>query len=45
MATYNITKSDGTAGPGIPDAASPDTQTDLQLVGQNAVSYGLDVAQ
>lgn len=45
MATYNITKSDGTAGPAIPDAASPDTQTDLQLVGQNAVSYGLDVAQ
>ncbi len=44
MATYNITKSDGNPGPAIADAASPDTQTDLQLVGQNAVSYGLDVA-
>lgn len=45
MATYNITKSDGSSGPAIADAASPDTQTDLQLVGQNAVSFGLDVAQ
>jgi len=44
MATYNITKSDGNPGPAIADAVSPDTQTDLQLVGQNAVSYGLDVA-
>ena len=44
MATYNITKSNGSPGPAIADAASPDTSTDLQLVGQNAVSYGLDVA-
>lgn len=45
MASYPIIKSDGTAGPSIADSASPDTQTDLQLVGQNAISYGLDVAQ
>jgi len=45
MASYAIIKSDGTAGPSIPDSASPDAQTDLQLVGQNAISYGLDIAQ
>lgn len=39
MASYAIIKSDGTAGPSIPDSASPDAQTDLQLVGQNAISY------
>jgi len=45
MATYNVQKSAGGLAVAIPDAASPDTQTDLHLVGQNAVSYGLDVAQ
>ena len=45
MATYNVQRSRGGLGVAVADAASPDTQTDLQLVGQNAVSYGLDVAQ
>ena len=45
MATYNVQRSRTGLGVAIPDAASPDTQTDLHLVGQNAVSYGLDVAQ